>query len=669
VLWAGSLWACLVPVQALAQQVVVTITSPSSGSTLAYSPITVSATVNGFVPGQVIAGVQFKLDGVNLGSEDTVAPYSVPWEATRDAFGSHTLTALARFVIPTGTGALPGLVFTSDPVTVNWAPCATPLTALPGTTVFNNTVRGQMWVTSGTWRGAFSDASTGIYFYTRSGDSFAKGALIDAVAAGKPDVLWNGSELFILVFKSGSLATLYKYRFSSGSFVLFPGFPVNLTLAGLANAIALAQDSTGKLWATYTSGPDVHVIWSTSADHLTWNTTGAVLANNISTLTTEAATLTHFGGNKIGVAWGNQASAEYAFRFHRDGDPETSWSSKEVIDCCNPEGPAADDHLSLRAAPDGRVFAVTKDSVGNGNLHLFIRSTSGSWSPRITVDSDPTSQPTRPNLVLDVQNDHAYVLYHNSTDGQMYAARTPMDSPGFLRCVFLKAGSNVTTTKQNVGSAGLVATASVGAQLVPGVIALGDAAASAQSQAEPASFAAPLSGADAASAVGATAALPPARLKATPPVDFHVIREGRLSSSLAPANDRQWRWLRGQGVNTIVHLDGAMVDFAQFGFESFLWVPLRAGEPPTEEEAERFLRFIQLGENQPAHLSGAAADTRGVMVALARYAIDGWPMEAALAEGRRLRGVGLSLSTPQVQWLLRWAADHAPGSHRLDRER
>src|SRR5919201_4730618 len=114
-LWAGSFWACLVPVQALAQQVVVTITSPSSGSTLAYSPITVSATVNGFVPGQVIAGVQFKLDGVNLGSEDPVAPYSVPWEATRDAFGSHTLTALARFVIPTGTGALPGLVFTSDP--------------------------------------------------------------------------------------------------------------------------------------------------------------------------------------------------------------------------------------------------------------------------------------------------------------------------------------------------------------------------------------------------------------------------------------------------------------------------------------------------------------------------------------------------------------------------
>src|SRR6185436_8773570 len=43
-----------------------------------------------------IAGVQFKLDGANLGPEDTAAPYSFVWNSTTVADGTHTLTAVAR---------------------------------------------------------------------------------------------------------------------------------------------------------------------------------------------------------------------------------------------------------------------------------------------------------------------------------------------------------------------------------------------------------------------------------------------------------------------------------------------------------------------------------------------------------------------------------------------
>src|SRR5205085_1839255 len=43
-----------------------------------------------------VAGVQFKLDGNNLGSEDTTAPYSVSWDTHGAANGTHTLTATAR---------------------------------------------------------------------------------------------------------------------------------------------------------------------------------------------------------------------------------------------------------------------------------------------------------------------------------------------------------------------------------------------------------------------------------------------------------------------------------------------------------------------------------------------------------------------------------------------
>ncbi|TMG73987.1 MAG: esterase, partial [Betaproteobacteria bacterium] len=57
-----------------------------------------------------VAGVQFKLDGNNLGAEDTSSPYSVSWNTTTASNGSHTLTAVARDQL--------GILWTSNPVTV-----------------------------------------------------------------------------------------------------------------------------------------------------------------------------------------------------------------------------------------------------------------------------------------------------------------------------------------------------------------------------------------------------------------------------------------------------------------------------------------------------------------------------------------------------------------------
>ena len=69
----------------------VSITSPSSGSTVS-GTITVSANATDNVG---VAGVQFKLDGNSLGSEDISSPYSTSWN-TSVSTGSHTLTATAR---------------------------------------------------------------------------------------------------------------------------------------------------------------------------------------------------------------------------------------------------------------------------------------------------------------------------------------------------------------------------------------------------------------------------------------------------------------------------------------------------------------------------------------------------------------------------------------------
>src|SRR6185295_8399336 len=87
----------------------VSITSPASGATVS-GTISVTATAS---DDRGVAGVQFQLDGVNGGAEDTAAPYSVSWDTTTAGNGSHTITAVARDAAGNRT--------TSTPVTVTVA--------------------------------------------------------------------------------------------------------------------------------------------------------------------------------------------------------------------------------------------------------------------------------------------------------------------------------------------------------------------------------------------------------------------------------------------------------------------------------------------------------------------------------------------------------------------
>ena len=84
----------------------VSLTVPSGGATVS-GTITVSANASDNVG---VSGVQFLLNGVALGAEDTTAPYSISWNTTTVANGNHTLTARARDAA--------GNLTTSAPVTI-----------------------------------------------------------------------------------------------------------------------------------------------------------------------------------------------------------------------------------------------------------------------------------------------------------------------------------------------------------------------------------------------------------------------------------------------------------------------------------------------------------------------------------------------------------------------
>ena len=130
----------------------VSITAPASGATVSGTQaVTANATDD-----VGVAGVQFSLDGTDLVSEDTSAPYSVSWDTTGAGNGTHVLSAVAR------DGAGNRTTATNVSVTVaNTAPDTSGLVAAygfeepSGTNVVDSSSRGN----NGTYASATRSAS------------------------------------------------------------------------------------------------------------------------------------------------------------------------------------------------------------------------------------------------------------------------------------------------------------------------------------------------------------------------------------------------------------------------------------------------------------------------------------------------------------------------------
>jgi hypothetical protein len=128
-----------------------------------------------------VTGVQFKLDGNNIGAEDTTSPYAISWNTTTASNGSHSLTAVARDAASNTT--------TSVPVSITVSNAAPPPAACPCT----------IWIASATpSRIETSDKSSvelGVRFRsdtngTVTGVRFYKGAGNTGTHTGK---LWTNS--------------------------------------------------------------------------------------------------------------------------------------------------------------------------------------------------------------------------------------------------------------------------------------------------------------------------------------------------------------------------------------------------------------------------------------------------------------------------------------------
>jgi hypothetical protein len=157
--WVGSGKAIRFAVAADTTPPAIELTSPAGGATVSG---TVSVAANAS-DNAAVAGVQFLLDGVNLGAEDTAVPYSVSWNTATAANGTHTLTARARDAAGNLTTSAPITITVSNQSTGSGLVAAYGFNEGTGTTAGDSSgnanagvVSGATWSAAGRFAGALS---------------------------------------------------------------------------------------------------------------------------------------------------------------------------------------------------------------------------------------------------------------------------------------------------------------------------------------------------------------------------------------------------------------------------------------------------------------------------------------------------------------------------------
>jgi hypothetical protein len=92
----------------------VSITAPANGATVT-GPVTLSANASDNV---AVASVQFQVDGSAVGAPITQSPYSMSWDSTTVANGTHSISAVATDTAGNTTTATAVTVTTNNPIPV-----------------------------------------------------------------------------------------------------------------------------------------------------------------------------------------------------------------------------------------------------------------------------------------------------------------------------------------------------------------------------------------------------------------------------------------------------------------------------------------------------------------------------------------------------------------------
>jgi hypothetical protein len=305
------------------------------------------------------------------------------------------------------------------------------------------------------------------------------GVVVDERPTARADVLFSGDTLYVASAATGT-SPVQAVRITAFSFVpdshrwaLRPDFPVTISSLGVSSSL-IERAADGTLWAAWIADGRILVTHSTTNDHR-WiapyrpavagtDTAGA----DTSTEQVGMATV----GDEVVLLWSNQVDDAVFTTSHRAGTGDDVWAPATIV----LKGlRLADNHVNIKALPDGRLFAAIKTSLDTvpaaqpgWDQVLLLDRQGDAWSSQ--QFGQIRDKHTRPIVVLDTEQHEVLVFATAPTaGGAIYLKSARFDDLKFevgqgapaLMSADAPAINNATSTKQSVdASTGLVVLAS-----------------------------------------------------------------------------------------------------------------------------------------------------------------------------------------------------------------
>jgi hypothetical protein len=286
-------------------------------------------------------------------------------------------------------------------------------------------------------------------------------AKADVKPAGTP----AGSVVHVLLY-NGTSADLASLQYNSGSstyeaWSIRPGL-TSLSLPG-SETVTIDIDSTGRMWLAtqYNASSNRNmIVYYGDSPYSSWSS--SITLATVTNIQDDISLVTAQPNNTIGVLWSNQATKRFGYRYHKDTDLATTWSTEELPTSQYGYNVGvsgfADDHLNVAVASDGTLYAAIKtgyDTAGYPKIAMMVRRLSGDpgagvWDANIYGVSESG---TRGIVVLDQAAGVVTVIYTSSeSGGNILYQQTAVQPIAFKTVKTMRSGTNndASSTKQNI---------------------------------------------------------------------------------------------------------------------------------------------------------------------------------------------------------------------------
>jgi hypothetical protein len=375
----------------------VSVTLPTGGAVVS-GDVTLAASASDNVS---VAGVQFTVDGSNVGSEDTAAPYSVTWSSGAVANGTHSIGAIARDLSGNTTTAAPVAVTVSN--TLNTADAFKRVTVGPGFVEASNrqvvrTASDYVYVILADDTNQRHGAGAGSIHVWKANRSGIPTAFTEVDAANRPtstgsnimaspDLRLDRSGVIQLVYVNNANSNLIYRTFSTVTDTWGPA----TTLA--TNARVLTGGGimrTGNASLVLDSHDAPHVVYMTTANTVVYLNKASGSWSSPQTLSSGSApihpALATDSSDVLHLTWDVNSVSTTSAIMYKQRDASGVWSADEVVDSSALNNNSLDQSPSIALDASGRPFVLYLNP--SDYVRIKYRTGPGAW-----VADNPT-----PNL-------------------------------------------------------------------------------------------------------------------------------------------------------------------------------------------------------------------------------------------------------------------------------